>query len=83
DGERGRTFFHVSWRGEVTAYENVTVPAGTFKAFKLEGKDPAVRLDVWYSPELKANVKEIFERFSNHFLGPGKWTTELIEYSAK
>lgn len=46
DGDRERTFFHVPWRAKVTAYEDVTVPAGTFKAFKLEGGDPGGRIDV-------------------------------------
>ncbi len=83
DRDRGRTFFDVPWRAKVTAYEDVTVPVGTFKAFKLEGGDPGGRHDVWYSPELKVNVKTIGERFPSHYRGPGKWTTEVIEYSTK
>lgn len=30
-----------------------------------------------------AEVKSIFERLPHHYLGPGKFTSELIEYAAK
>ncbi len=50
DAKRHRTFDGTMW-WKVVAYEDVTVPAGTFKAFKLEGRNPYVHFDMWYSPE--------------------------------
>ena len=84
DRERERTFSDVPWLGRVTTYEDVTVPAGTFKTFKVEGTDVyGVRLIVWYAPKLHTVVKSIFERLPDHYLGSGKFTSELIEYAAK
>ncbi len=79
DYERGQTYSDVLWRGKVTAYEDVIVPAGTFKVFKLEGSNVVTRRDWWYAPELKMNVKWSVERLSDHPYGPGKRTWELIE----
>lgn len=44
----------------VEAEESVTVPAGTFKTFKIvyrNKKTGAIRYEEWYSPELKSPVK--------------------------
>jgi hypothetical protein len=71
DRERHRTFSEVPWLGRVTAYEDVTVPAGTFKTFKVEGTNVyAARLVEWYAPELKTSVKSRLERLPDHYLGP-------------
>ena len=84
DRERDRTFSDVPWLGRVIAYEDVTVPAGTFKTFKVEGTDvDGVQLVVWYAPKLHTVVKSIFERLPYHYLGSGKFTSELIEYAPK
>lgn len=83
DRERGATFENIVWRGKVTDYEDVTVPAGTFKTFKVEGTDGGVQLVVWYSPKLNIIVKSSFERLPGHYRGPGKFTSELTEYAAK
>ena len=83
DHERGGTFSDVPSRGTITAYKDVTVPAGTFKAFKLERRDPGTRRVGWYAPALHINVKSSVERLPGHPSGPGKFTTELLEYAAK
>ncbi len=83
DRERGTAFENIVWRGKVTDYEDVTVPAGTFKTFKVEGTDGGVQLVVWYSPKLNIDVKSSFERLPGHYLGPGKFTSEIIKYAAK
>lgn len=86
DRERGRSFSPVQAWWTVAAYENVTVPAGTFKAFRLEsapGTNNATRIVFWYAPDLKLTVKHVFERTSDHYLGYGKFTTELVEFPAK
>ncbi len=71
----------MSWK--VAAYEDVTVPAGTFKAFRMEGSNPWAKITQWYAPEEKLVVKHVLERFGSNYLGSGKETTELLEYPAK
>lgn len=54
---------------QVVAYEDVTVPAGTFKAFKIEYSGSAYRggrswkrVDTyWYAPSVKADVKALVD----------------------
>ena len=66
------------------------MPAGTFKAFKVEGAGtlPTVgdlRQVWWYSPELHIFVKHIRERLAGGpLIGPyQKFTSELKTYVAK
>jgi hypothetical protein len=83
DRVRGRSWSFVQSWWKVAAYEDVTVPAGTFKALRLEsspGTNNATQEMFWYSPEAKIVVKRILERTSNHYLGYGKFTTELVKY---
>lgn len=85
DRERGRSWNPVQTWWKVAAYEDVTVPAGTFKAFRLEGSpgtNNATQITFWYAPDVKLTVKHVFERTSGHYLGYGKFTTELIKYEA-
>jgi hypothetical protein len=88
--EGQQTFPNVVWRGKVSAYEEVTVPAGTFKAFKVEGAGtlPTVgdnRVVWWYAPELHITVKHIRDRLAGGPLigGHQKHTYELSEYVPK
>lgn len=81
DGISRRSWNPIVAYWKVVAYEDVTVPAGTFKAFRLEsspGTNNAVELTVWYAPDVKLIVKRTSERMSNHYLGYGKFTTELV-----
>lgn len=66
-------------RHKVEALESVTVPAGTFQAFRVTSKDPTGRLvqEYWYSPEVKWLVKE---RVSYSY---GFQERELMEYKLK
>ena len=67
------------WRYRVDAVEAVTVPAGTFYAFHLTGKDLTGRLvrEYWYAPDVKGLVKQrVF-----HPYGVENW--ELVEYTLK
>ena len=57
DHERGRTLDNVMWDGEIKAYEDVTTPAGTFKAFKLVHENPYAQFIRWWSPDLGIIVK--------------------------
>ncbi|MDH3603123.1 MAG: hypothetical protein OEU26_26210 [Candidatus Tectomicrobia bacterium] len=71
------------WQGKVTAYEDVTVPAGTSKAFKVEGTDGNLHLVSWYAPTQHIVVKAIFEYLPGHISSPGQRTVELVEYATK
>jgi len=83
DRERGRSWNPVVSWWKVTTYENVIVPAGTFTALRLEsspGTNNATSTTFWYSPEARVMVKRIYERTTDHYLGYGKFTTELVRY---
>ncbi len=83
DHERGRTWDSIVWDGEVKAYEEVTTPAGTFKAFKIVHGNPYAEVIRWYSPDLGIVVKMKGERYSTYYLGAGTRETELVSYDIK
>ncbi len=83
DRDRGLSFSDVTYSWSVAAYEEVKVPAGAFKAFRLEGSNPFSSTSVWYAPEVRLIVKRVDERSPTNYLGTGKATTELLEYPAK
>ena len=80
DVQRGVTFFNQSRRMRVAAFEDVTVPAGTFKAFRIESGQftDASESKYWYAPSIKLVVKTVSQRHANHYLGVGNTTTELL-----
>ena len=80
DPRRGKTLPNQVRRVSVVRYEEVSVPAGTFKAFQLYAKSFATQIQVWYAPELKLEVKWVVERLPSHYRGPGQSTHELISY---
>jgi hypothetical protein len=74
---------------KVIGWENVTVPAGTFRALRIESEGPFQRLDIgvkgtaketaWYAPEVKRHVKWTFENWN----AKGRnlwWGLELLKY---
>ena len=69
---------------KVEAYEDVTVPAGTFKAFKITSSNTLGNEDVyWYSPELGIFVKQILTRTAKNAAGPGRQETEIVSQAIK
>jgi hypothetical protein len=64
----------------VEAFEDVTVPAGTFKAWKLFWKDSTGETETrWFSPEAGlATIKRHVERHATHAQGPGQLDAELV-----
>ena len=65
----------------VESYEDVTVPAGTFKAFKVRYSDNTGSENVtWYSPQILANAKLKYMRTSQHRSGAGTIDQELVSY---
>lgn len=67
----------------VEALENVNVPAGTFKAYKIHYNDPFVSAVQWWSPEIGLFVKTRVERNSQHPAGPGVRETDLLTVNIK
>ncbi len=66
---------------KVEAYEDVTVPAGTFKAFKLStttsmGDDNLT----WFSPDMGIFIKQSLKRSARHPSGAGSRELELLSY---
>jgi CHAT domain-containing protein len=68
-----------TWR--VVAEEDVTVPAGTFTALRLEGSNPANAWITWYAPAARIVVKETHERKPGHPFGAGRSLTEVVRYA--
>ena len=66
-----------SWK--VEAYEEVSVPAGTFGAFRISYSDNngTDRVD-WYSPDLGVFVKSNVKRSAKHPSGPGSVESMLV-----
>ena len=83
--------FHVTHQrtAKVLAWEEVTVPAGRFRALKVEVAGSFKRLDsgvtggtrmvFWYVPEIRRWAKLTYEDW--HSGGPGaRWGDELIDF---
>lgn len=71
-------------RFTVEAYEEVVVPAGRFKVFRVSSDDgAALRTILWWAPEIGLTVKGASERLTGHFLGAGRLDWELVSYELK
>lgn len=63
----------MEYRMVVEGMEEVTVPAGTFRTFRIRTSDSLGNAAVeWYSPDLKVWVKRSMERTDKHAAGPGR-----------
>ncbi|MFO7738811.1 MAG: hypothetical protein R6V46_10080 [Desulfatiglandaceae bacterium] len=72
--------FDSTWK--VEAYEDVTVPAGTFKAFKISYSDTLGNESMmWYMPELGLVGKRIEKRTAKNRTGPGTRDSQVISYT--
>ena len=72
--------FERTWR--VDAYEDVTVPAGTFKCYKVFSSDTTGNENVvWWSPELGTFVKQNNRRTEKHGAGAGTNDVELVSHA--
>jgi hypothetical protein len=68
----------------VEAFEDVIVPAGTFKAFRIRSSDTAGNENmVWFSPDLGIFVKQKNRRTDKHSQGVGTRDIELISQTIK
>lgn len=80
DFKLGRVF-QISATIKVAAYEDITVPAGTFKAFRLEytpERNNASSGMYWYAPSIKLVVKSAFFTGGTAAVGTYRNTVELI-----
>jgi hypothetical protein len=69
--------FESNWK--VEAYEDVTVAAGTFKAYRVGYSDTLGNTEMyWFSPELAITVKTSQKRSASHSQGAGTRETELV-----
>lgn len=86
---QGRTVYDLVVVWKVSAYEDVVVPAGRFKAFKLEAwpdkRGLLLERIAWYAPDVGLVVKEITEGFGAPYsIGVGadriRTVGELVEH---
>lgn len=74
----GKTF-EFEWSCTVPAYEKVTVPAGTFDAFRVECSSSADSQDTyWVSGAVHPFLKSKSVRGPKNPMGPGTQETELL-----
>jgi hypothetical protein len=69
---------------KVEAYEEVTVPAGTFKAFKISVMTNTGSEDTyWFVPEFGIYAKQSLRRTDKSGYGPGTREVELVSQTIK
>ena len=73
----------VEVEGRVLAYEEIKVPAGTFKAYKIElvsinAWGYRAQVTAWVSPDIGFSLKTVFEGRNVRFGGADSWTEEAI-----
>jgi hypothetical protein len=68
----------------VEGYEEITVPAGTFKTYRVRSIDNAGNENLnWFSPELGLFVKSTLRRTAKHAQGPGTREQELVSQTVR
>lgn len=80
DHEHGRTVASIRARYKVEGYGEVTVPGGTFKAFRIICETPEATVISWWSPEIGLTVRSVVERTTEHYLGRGTRELEVLLY---
>jgi hypothetical protein len=84
DRQRGMSVGPIKVEYRVAAYEDVVVPAGSWKAFRIESESGSSAFStIWYAPEISLIVKKVNETIVGHPLGRTKSVYEIIEYPAK
>ena len=77
-GSRQTSPFDASW--EVQAYEEVAVPAGTYKTFTISYRDTNGTEGTWWiDPDTGILVKWSARRALGHPQGPGTQEAELVK----
>jgi hypothetical protein len=84
DRQRAMSVGPITVEHRVAAYEDVVVPAGSWKAFKIESESGSSSFStIWYAPEIKLIVKRVNETTIGHPFGRTKSVYEIIEYPVK
>jgi len=84
DRQRGMSIGPVKVEYRVAAYEDVVVPAGSWKAFRIESESGSSAFStIWYAPEISLIVKKVNETTVGHPFGRTKSVYEIIEYPVK
>lgn len=83
DRVRGTTIEGVREEYKAEAYEDITVPAGTWKAIKVHSQMGRTSTTIWYAPAIKLVVKRINETAADQSSGHTRFVYELIEYPVK
>jgi hypothetical protein len=66
----------------IEAYEDTTVPAGTFKAWRVRSTDNLGNENLtWFAPDLGIFIKQSLRRTVQNAAGPGTREIELISYN--
>ena len=74
----------VQQRAVAEAYDEVSMPAGTFKAWRVRVVDNQGNDDIhWVSPDLTVFIKQKLTRTAGHPAGPGVRETELLSQSIR
>lgn len=72
-----RAWYHVE------ALEGVHVPAGTYRAYRIEYASESTVATTWWSPELGLVVKQRTTRTSKHPAGPGTREQDLLRVNVR
>jgi hypothetical protein len=80
DHAEGRSFENEQFWSAVEAYEDVTVPAGTFKAFRIVHDNQSVRFMNWWEPGslVRCEVQERAEEQLPRRSGSPRDRTDLL-----
>lgn len=66
----------------VEAFEDITVPAGTYKAWRVRTADNLGNENLqWYAPDLGIFIKQSLQRTARNPAGPGTREIELLSYT--
>lgn len=77
---RGGLLTEMDFSCAVSAFEKVTVPAGTFDTYKLDCTAAGTSETYWIAPSVGLGVKTIFVRPAGSPFGAGTQQSELVEF---
>jgi hypothetical protein len=74
----------VYWK--VEEYDVTKVPAGDFRTFLLVSRPSTnwgLEEQIWYAPEVRQSIRWRHTRSAAHYLGKGKQSGELVQYTLR
>lgn len=80
--DKGQWFRNIKDSVVVESHEEIVVPAGSFKTFKIKRFGDIASFTSYHAPEIRGiMVKREIVRDSSHYQGGGRWVQELVEYN--